>query len=53
MTGQEINTYKLINTLPLLTHYYNTKLSQTHDLHKYYSLAYFLLFQDQNTLNTL
>ena len=44
---------KLINTLPLLTHYYNTKPSQTTDLHKFHRLANFLSFQDQNTLNTL
>ena len=44
---------KLINTLPLLTHYYNTKPLQTHDLHKFHRLVNFLSFQDQNTLNTL
>ena len=44
---------KLINTLPLLSYYYNIKPSQTHDLHKFHRLANFLSFEDQNTINTL
>ena len=39
--------------IDFLTHYYNIKPSQTHDLHKFHNLANFLSFQDQGTLNTL